>query len=126
MASTGYLQVHAYASNAQLPLKEVAIVVTAEDQTALAMRLTDQSGLITPIEIPVPDLSESQSPDAEEIPYTLVNLTASLFGYEHFRVENIQIFANTTTNQDLEMVPLSDHPSAVDETVFVDTLPQDL
>ena len=37
MSATGYIQVHAYESYARLPLKDVAITVTAEDGTAVAM-----------------------------------------------------------------------------------------
>ena len=55
MPSTGYIQLRAYTSTAHFPLKDVAITVTATDGTAIAMRLTDRNGLITPIEIPVPD-----------------------------------------------------------------------
>ena len=57
MPATGYIQVHAYSSYAQLPLENVAIAVTSTDGTAIAMRLTDRSGQIAPIEIPVPDLA---------------------------------------------------------------------
>ena len=60
MSTIGYLQARAYTSNAQIPLRDVAVVVTAPYQTAIAMRVTDRSGLIAPIEIPVPNLSESQ------------------------------------------------------------------
>ena len=68
MPTIGYLQARAYTSNAQIPLRDVAVVVTAPDQTAVAMRVTDRSGLIAPIEIPVPNLQESQEPGAEESP----------------------------------------------------------
>ena len=71
MSAIGYIQAHAFASNAQIPLRNVAVVVTAPDDTAIAMRVTDRSGLIPVIEIPVPNLSESQEPGAEEKPYAL-------------------------------------------------------
>ena len=61
MSAKGYIQVHAYTSQARIPLKDVAITVTAEDGTAIALRLTDRNGKIRPIEIPVPDKAESQS-----------------------------------------------------------------
>ena len=40
MSTIGYLQARAYTSNAQIPLRDVAVVVTAPDQTAIAMRVT--------------------------------------------------------------------------------------
>ena len=124
MAATGYIQVRAYTSNAQIPLKDVAIAVTATDGTAIAMRLTDRSGLISPIEIPVPDLAESLSPNPGETPFAVVNLYARLKGYEQVESENLQVFANTTTIQNLEMIPLSELPNAWDQSVLIDTPPQ--
>ncbi len=126
MSSIGYIQVHAYASDAELPLRDVAILITAPDQTAIAMRLTDRSGLIRAVEIPVPDRSESQDPGSVERPYTQVNLYAYKQGYERFASENVQVFAGTTTFQDLEMVPLADIPNGGNDTIQIDTPPQNL
>ena len=126
MASTGYLQAHIYTSNAQLPLSNVAVVVTSPDGTAIAMRITDRSGLIAPIEIPVPPLEESQEPGSEERPYTQVNLIVELPGFERIEAENLQIFAGTTTYQNLEMIPLSELPETWDQMIIFDTPPQNL
>lgn len=126
MNATGYIIVHAYTSFALLPLKDVAITVTAADGTAIAMRLTDRNGLITPIEIPVPDRSASLTPDTGETPFTAVNLYARLKGYEQIEIENLQVFADTTTNQNLEMIPLSELPGAWNQTEIFDTPRQNL
>ena len=126
MSSIGYLRVRAYASLAQYPLEEVAVTVTASDGTAIAMRLTDRNGLTSPVEIPVPDYSESRTPDPPELPFATVNLYAHKNGYEQIAAENIQIFANTTTRQDLTMVPLSEYPEFWDQTVEYVTPPQNL
>ena len=126
MPATGYIQVWAFTSRARLPLKDVAITVTATDGTAIAMRLTDRSGKITPIEIPVPDKSESQQPDPGEIPFAQVNLYAHLRGYEQVKAMNLQVFADTVTNQNLEMIPLSELPNQWDQSVLYNTPPQNL
>lgn len=126
MPATGYIQVRAYTSAAQYPLKDVAITVTASDGTAIAMRLTNRSGQIVPIEIPVPDRAESLAPDPPEIPFTSVNLYARLRGYEQIESENLQVFADTTTFQNLEMIPLAELPNQWDQTVIFDTPPQNL
>ena len=110
MSATGYIQVHAFESYAQLPVADVAITVTASDGTAIAMRLTDRSGQISPIPIPVPDKVLSQSPDPGERPYAVVNLYARKQGYEQVENENLQVFADTVTDQDLRMIPLSELP----------------
>lgn len=126
MPNTGFIQVYAYASLARYPLQNVAIAVTATDGTALAMRLTDRNGRIEPISLPVPQKSESQSPDPSEVPFTTVNLYAHLKGYEQVEAENLQVFADTTTIQDLEMIPLSEFPDAWDKAEIFDTPPQNL
>ena len=126
MASTGYIQVHAYTSYAQLPLEDVAVTVTATDGTAIAMRLTDRNGKITPIAIPVPDRSESLTPNPAETPYAVVNLYARKRGFEQIESENIQVFAETVTNQNLEMIPLSELPDRWNKSEIFFTPPQNL
>jgi hypothetical protein len=112
LPATGYIQVNAYTSKARIPLKDVAITVTASDGTAIAMRLTDRSGKIEPIPVPVPDLEASQTPDTGEIPFARVNLYARQKDFVQIENEDLQVFANTTTNQNLEMVPLSELPDS--------------
>ena len=126
MSAVGYIQVHAYTSNARLPLKDVAVPITAEDGTAIAMRLTDRSGQIAPVEIPVPDKSESQSPNSGQRPFAVVNLYGRIRGFEQIENENLQVFAGTTTDQNLEFIPLSELPGQWDQTVIFDTPPQNL
>ena len=126
MPDNGFLQLRAFTSTAQFPLQDVAITVTATDGTAIAMRLTDRNGLITPIEIPVPDRSESLQPNPPERPFTAVNLFARKHGYEQVEAENLQIFADTTTYQNLEMIPLAELPQNREQTVIYDTPPQNL
>lgn len=104
----------------------MSITVTATDGTAIAMALTDRSGKITPIALPAPERSASQSPDPGENPFAVVNLNARLQGYEQITVENLQIFADTVTSQDLAMIPLSELPSQWSKSETFDTTPQRL
>lgn len=126
MSDTGFFQTRAYTSSAQLPLEDVAIVLTATDGTAIAMRLTDRSGRIDPIEIPVPPKAESQSPDPGERPYAQVDLYAYRNGFGPFESKNVQIFSGITTFQDLQLIPLSQLPSGSEDSMDVDTPPQNL
>ena len=116
----------AYTSIAQIPLENVAITVTSSDGTAIAMRLTNRNGSITPIEIPVPERSSSQSPNTGVSPFTTVNLYARLEGYEQVENENLQVFADTVTRLNLELIPLSELPASWDKTTVFDTPPQNL
>ena len=126
MPDKGYIQVRAYTSYAQMPLQDVAITITSEDGTAIAMRLTNRSGQIDPVEIPVPEISASQTPDTGITPFTNVKIVARLKGYEQIRVDRVQVFANTVTDQNLELIPLSELPGAWDQSEDFDTPPQNL
>ena len=126
LPATGYIQVHAYASNAQIPLEGVSVAVTATDGTAIAMRLTDRSGRITPIPIPVPERVDSQTPNPPERPFAVVDLTARLKDYEQIFVENLQVFADVTTDQNLELIPLSELPASRSKSETFDTPAQNL
>lgn len=112
LPETGYIQVHAYAGNAQIPLQNVSVAVTAADGTVLALRLTDRSGRIAPIPIPVPDLEESLTPNPSQIPFATVNLTARLRDYEQIFVDEVQVFSGIVTDQELALIPLSELPES--------------
>ena len=127
MSAIGYIQVHAYTSFAQLPLQDVAITVTDTDGAAIAMRLTNRSGLLDkPIEITVPDLSASQTPNTGVIPFTTVDLYAKLEDYEEIHIERLQIFPGIITNQNLEMIPLSEFPEKWNQAEIFYTPAQNL
>ena len=98
MSSTGYLQVHAYTSSAQIPLQDTAVTITDQSGSAIAMGLTNRSGLLdTPVSIPVPDTSAGQSPNTGLIPYATLNLYAKCKQYEEIYVKDIQVFPDTIT-----------------------------
>ena len=127
MSATGYIQVHAFASNAQIPLKDVAVAITDENGSAIALRLTNRSGqLDEPVAITVPDLSASQTPNTGVVPFATVNLYARLPDYEEIEVENLQVFANTVTSQNLELIPLSELPEYWNQVEVFDTPKQNL
>lgn len=126
MPSTGYIRVKAYQSRAELPLKDVAVAITASDGTAIALLLTDRSGLTDTVAIPVPDIEAGQAPDTGEIPFTSVNVYARLKGYEQIENEGVQIFPDTTTLQNLELIPLSEMPGEYDRREIFITTPQNL
>ena len=127
LPATGYIQVHAYTSYAQIPLKDVAVSITDMSGAAIALRLTNRSGsLDVPVEVEVPDLSSSESPNTGIIPFSVVNLFARLENFEAIEVKNLQIFPGTTTLQNLEMIPLSELPSSWNKLEIFNTPPQNL
>ena len=127
LSAKGYIQVRAFESYAQIPLKDVAVSITDASGGAIALRLTNRNGTLdVPVDVQVPDLVESQSPNTGTIPFSVVNLYAKLENYEAIEIENLQVFANTTTVQDLEMIPLSELPSKWNKLEVYNTPPQNL
>ena len=126
MPSTGYIQVHAYTSLAQIPLQDVAVRIVGSDGILIAMRLTDRSGNIAPIPVTVPDLSAGQTPNTGVVPFARVNLYARLSNYEQIEAENVQVFPDTVTLQNLEMIPLSELPTQWNRGEIFDTPAQNL
>ncbi len=127
MPTQGQIQVNAYASNARIPLRDVAVTVTDAGGSAVAMRLTNRSGqLDEPISIDVPDKSESLTPNPGTIPFTTVNLYARKENFEEIFIRNLQVFADTVTSQDLEFIPLSEFPESWNESESFQTPPQNL
>lgn len=115
MPMNGTLAVNAYTGTARLPLQDVAVAITAADGTAIALRLTDRDGLISPIEIPTPDTEAGQTPDTGVTPYTVVNLYARKEGYRQRENEGLQLFPGTETRLDLALIPFSELPENWDE-----------
>ena len=125
MPAFGYIQAKAFTSRAQLPLEDAAISVVDENGRLLGLRITNSSGLTTPIRLEVPDRSESQSPGMAK-PFVTVNLHARAEGYEQVLARNIQVFADTVTTQELQFVPLSELPGSWNRVEVFDTPPQNL
>lgn len=127
MSATGYIQVNAYTSRARLPLQGVTVTVTDPAGSAIAMRLTNRSGqLDTPIPITVPDRSASQTPNTGIVPFTNVNIYARTEDYELIEALQVQVFAGTVTEQDLEMIPLAELPDSYNQSEVFDTPAQNL
>lgn len=127
MAAIGYINVHTFESNAQIPLSNVAIAITDNKGDAIALRLTNRNGMLDKeIPIEVPDLNESQSPNNTNFPFRAVNIYARKQNYEQIEVKNVQVFANTTTDQELEMIPLPDFPKNQSLLEIFDIPPQNL
>ena len=125
MSAVGYIQATAYASRARLPLEDVAVSVVDDEGRLLGLRTTNSSGQTTTIRLTVPDLAQSQSPGQQK-PFVTVNLYARAEGYEQILVRGIQVFADTLTQQDLQMVPLSELPGSWKHVEVYDTPPQNL
>lgn len=125
MPAIGYIQARAFTSRARLPLEDTAVSVVDDNGRLLGIRTTNSSGLTTPIRLEVPELAQSQTPGSGK-PFVTVNLYARAEGYEQVLVRGIQVFADTVTTQELQLVPLSELPGSWKQVAVFDTPPQNL
>ena len=127
LSAIGYIQVHAFTSYAQIPLNDVAVTITDTDGTAIALRLTNRSGTFpVPVEITVPNQSASTSPNTGVIPFARVNIQARKENYEEIFVTDVQVFANTITEQPLQLIPLAEFPGVWNKAEDFNTPAQNL
>lgn len=103
------------------------MAITEPDGTAIALRLTNRSGQLNePVPITVPDYTASQAPNPGITPYKTVDIYAKLENYEEIEVNGVQVFANTVTNQNLELIPLSELPEYWNQVEIFNTPGQNL
>jgi hypothetical protein len=126
LSEVGYIEVFSYTSVAQLPLEDVAIAITDENNTVIAMRLTNRNGLTEQVPISVPNSSAGLTPDTGIIPYTKVNLYARREGFEQIENLNLQVFPGLVTRINLEMIPLAELPFNWDKANVYQTPSQNL
>lgn len=125
----GRLLVRTYISNMLIPIKNTRITVTQNNgngEEILAFRLTDENGKTDIIEIDTPDIGLSLDQTNTTTPFTSVNIRVEKEGFVIFVIENVQIFADRLSEQNVEMIPLPEK-AEYDEfnNVFIVT-PQNL
>lgn len=128
MPSQGSLIVRVFTSDAQIPIRDATITVIQKNEGVpelLALRLTDESGRAAPVTIPAPDIEKSLSPSPVR-PFSEVNVAAEEPLYKRVVVENVQIFPDTVTVQELQLIPLDELPESWDETQVFNVVPQNL
>ena len=125
----GGLLVRTYISNMLIPVENARVTVTefdGEKENLLAFRTTDENGKTDIIEISTPDMSLSLDSENTDKPFTSVNIKIEKEGYSISTIEDVQIFANRLSEQNMEMVPLPEKSEYGDfNNVYIVT-PQNL
>ena len=111
MSSQGSVIARVYTSNAYIPLPNAPVTfLQAEGENRnqlLAFRYTNSSGLTDPVYVSTPDAAQSQSPGLSAAPFTVVDILVSYPGFRSVRAEDVQIFPNIETIQDIQLEPES-------------------
>ncbi len=107
----GSLKVQLFAANQTFPIpggKVTVLVKLNENDTATLFEgLTDINGIVDGISLPAPSSASTQSPETANIrPFATYTITATHPQYAMAEFENVPIFANVKSIQQIELVPL--------------------
>ena len=128
MPNNGFLRVRVYTSVAQLPIEDATVTVTQPGDRGtrlLATRITDESGLIPPLTVSTPPVSESQAAGTPK-PYTTVDIIVDHPDYERVLIENAQIFPGIISEQNIPLIPIEERPPVWNLTEVFPVTPQEL
>lgn len=132
MKITGTLTVRVYTSQAQIPLEGATVVVTTQGEEGklrlLTIQSTDRSGEIRSIRVEAPAAGESTSvhESGEPAPFTVCDVWAEHPGYALVRVNGVQVFAGVETIQNIELLPLAEGQSSLQNRSVLEITPQNL
>ena len=124
MEAYGTILVQVFTSKAQIPIQGATVAFTqageGDRQKLLAVRLTDQSGRTAPLEVPAPNKSVGHAPGGG-VPFARLDLWVQAPGYELFQAQDVQIFPETQTMQEVMLLPLPEFAptNTVGETVQI-------
>lgn len=129
MAATGTILTRVFTSRAQIPVAGATVAFTQRStegrHTLLALRVTGANGRTQPVRVSTPDPSASESPGTTE-PFAVCDIWVESPGYELLVVENVQIFPDTQTLQELELIPLPEQSANLLPEDPVNVPPQNL
>ena len=114
MAATGTILTRVFTSRAQIPVEGATVAFTQRSgegrHALLALRVTDANGRTPPVRVGTPDPAASEAPGTPD-PFAVCDIGVEAPGYELLVVENVQVFPDTQTLQELELIPLPEQSS---------------
>ena len=123
----GTLIARVFTSRGQLPVEGASVSVLLhqdhQPQTLLSTQVSGPSGTTQPITIHTPGPEASQSPRQED-PFTLCDVWVEHQGYQLLQIQNVPIFSDVVSMQDLPLIPLADEGQQSPGVVIIS--PQDL
>lgn len=128
MADNGYVTSRIYTSRGELPIPGAVVTVIKNDEVPprlLGKRTTDKNGTTTPVTVPAPELSLSESP-SDIKPFSVVDVRVDHPGYYTVFIRDAQVFPGQTTVIDTAMVPLSENEAFDNKAEEFTVTPQNL
>ena len=126
MASTGTIEFRVFTSSANLPVEGATVIVRKQEPPSdlLGILVTDESGRTRPLEIDAPDISLGQTPDDQVTPWIPLRVLIEHPGYEEVSLSGVQLFPNTLTVQNVQMIPDQYLELGENDLVEFNTTPQ--
>jgi len=121
----GYINVGVFTASGALPVPDAVVTLyhTYEDgeQHVLYHFVTDESGLVPVMEVPVEYQGEGQPTDY----FSTYNLRVQAMGYYTYNILDIQVFPNITTNYRINLIPAAQggNNSMPEQTVVIPRRP---
>ncbi len=105
---SGRMQISVINKNTNIPIENATISIsyTGEPSSVFEEVTTDSSGLSPLIDLPAPPLEYSMEPSIEQ-PYSEYTLKITADGYETVEIAGSEVLPNTTSNQPVELIPVS-------------------
>lgn len=111
MDLTGSLIIRVTTSRANLPVSGASAAITTlgpdGKHILVALTETNESGLAGPIRLPAPSTESSGTSPGGPAPYTFYSLWVEHPGYQIAHIQDVQVFPNIESVQDVTLVPLS-------------------
>ena len=135
MPDIGSLVVRVYTSQAQIPLEGATVVVASPCPqqkgkfNLFSVQMTDSSGQIRPVILETPGPEESTSPNGASLgeePFAQCCVWAEHPGFAMLQMEGVQVFPGVETLQEMELMPLAQGQSSLQERSSRDISAQDL
>lgn len=127
----GYLQIAVRSAGGALPVADATVTVRSTEENPDAyfrIFTTDRSGQTPRIALPAPPRALSQAPEpAQIVPYATYIIETKKDGYRSVTNTFVPIYADVTSIQPVDLVPLSYPQTDGDATTrFDESLPPDL
>ena len=124
----GYIITQVYTSRSMIPIRDASVSITKEENnkiTLVGFRKTDINGKTSPVTLQTPDMELSLEPGFKD-PFATCNILIQHPQFYSMYIKNAQVFANNTTLQKAELIPLEEGATTKNAVETFEVLPQNL
>lgn len=124
----GYVITQVYTSRAIIPIMDASVSITQEKEdkrVVIGVRKTNENGKTSPVTITTPNEELSLSPGLRT-PFTTCDVQIEHPDFYTVFIKDVQIFANTTSIQNAELVPIESGANTKNAVEAFRVLSQDL